>query len=395
MGEVYLALDERLRRQVALKILREDVASDPTRRARFEREARLAAALHHSHICTIYEIGEWDGQLCIAMEYIEGTTLEQRLAAGPLPILEALQVGMQCADALEAAREAHVVHRDLKSANIVISPRGDVKILDFGLAKSVEDASGPSLTTAEALSEAGVVLGTVGYMAPEQVLGHPADHRSNLFSFGVVLYETLTGRRPFGGATSMTVFDAILHQAPPPIARFNEAVPESARAQIVTKLLEKRSRAPVPNGAGHVHDFERLQHESADQVSPGARTTPGWSRRWIIGAAAAVVVLGVGGVFAWQRFRSAPLTAAPSIVVLPADVTGPPNSTTPFEYLKERGPRDALDAAGDHRRTRERKIRRRTVEWEAARRDVQQVVRAYAVAQLSSAHVYAERIGWR
>jgi serine/threonine protein kinase len=336
MGEVYLALDERLRRHVALKLLREDVASDPARRARFEREARLAAALHHPHICTIYEIGEWDGQLCIAMEYVEGTTLEERVAAGPLTIGESMRIATQSADALEAARQAHVVHRDLKSANIVITPRGDVKILDFGLAKLLEEPGAPSLTTAEALSEAGVVMGTAGYMAPEQVLGQPADHRSDLFSLGVVLYEMMAGRRPFSGATSMTVLDAILHQSPPPIARFNDQVPDPL-ARVVVKLLEKDPGRRYQTAQDVYNDLERVQHESTARVASVGPSARGRAGRWLL-AAAAVVVLGIGGVAWWPRLRSASAVDMPSIVVLPAEISGPPDSTSPYEYLRDAVP---------------------------------------------------------
>jgi serine/threonine protein kinase len=258
MGEVYRARDPRLDRDIALKLLPAAWASDPERRARFEREARAAAALSHPNICTIHDVGEADGRLYIAMELLEGATLGDCLATGPAPMAigEVLDIGIQIADALRAAGEKHIVHRDLKSGNIVLLPRGQVKVLDFGLATRAlpagPRAGQPADVEAEEtraaparLTEAGMVVGTVAYMSPEQALGEAVDERSDLFSFGVVLYEILTGRLPFTGRTSTAVLDAVLPQVPAPIPRFNDQAPDA-----LVRLVWSRScwRRTAPHG---------------------------------------------------------------------------------------------------------------------------------------------------
>jgi serine/threonine protein kinase/tetratricopeptide (TPR) repeat protein len=240
MGDVYRAEDTRLGRDVALKLLPTAARDDPERRARFMTEARAASALRSPHIATIYDIGEADGLVYLIMEYVEGEPLSARVARGPLPVTESLDVASQVADALTEAHERGIVHRDIKSANVMITPRGIAKVLDFGLAKFVRLGSDPNLATAPTFEQtmAGVVLGTVYYMSPEQALGRTVDGRSDLFSLGVVLYEMLTGRLPFGGQSFAEIVDAILNQPPPAPARFNYALTPDVETML-RKALEK------------------------------------------------------------------------------------------------------------------------------------------------------------
>ncbi len=241
MGVVYKAKDTKLRRFVALKFLPDAVSKDRNTLERFEREAIAASALNHPNICTIYEIGADEGQCFIAMEFLDGQTLKQRIQAQPLPINEILDLAIQVADGLEAAHAGGIIHRDVKPANIFITERGHAKILDFGLAKLARpDAESESLAPIEASStRTGAVMGTVGYMAPEQVRGVPCDHRADIFAFGCVLYEMVSGQRAFKGATPADTMSAILKEDPPPLSGLRQAVSPGLQ-QVVDRCLEKR-----------------------------------------------------------------------------------------------------------------------------------------------------------
>jgi two-component system LytT family response regulator len=242
MGEVFLAEDSRLRRKVALKILLPEVAQDPDRLARFLQEARAASALSHPNAAHIYEVGESGGSHYLAMEYIEGETLETRLTGDPLPLAEIISIGSQVAEALEAAHARGIVHRDIKPANLMIGARGHVTVLDFGLAKflpeSTDITSGGSQIATQFMTSGGVVLGTVAYMSPEQALGRAVDPRTDLFSLGVVIYRMATGRLPFAGATPQETLARILEGRVEAVARLNYELPEAFES-IVRKCLDK------------------------------------------------------------------------------------------------------------------------------------------------------------
>lgn len=239
MGEVYLAEDQKLHRQVALKVLPSKLADDPKRRQRFMTEARAASALNHPNVCVIHEVGEMeDGRPYLAMEYIEGATLDKHAAKGNLTFLQIVDAVAQIADALDSAHGKGIVHRDLKPANICINDSGLAKVLDFGLAKRLEDDDVDSEATTRYQTKMGQIIGTPNYMSPEQAQGKPVDHRSDLFSLGIILYELITGRLPFSGASFGETINRIIQAQPEAIARFNYDVPTELE-RIVRKLLEK------------------------------------------------------------------------------------------------------------------------------------------------------------
>jgi tetratricopeptide (TPR) repeat protein/predicted Ser/Thr protein kinase len=329
MGVVYEAEDTKLGRKVALKFLPASLGLTPELTERFQREASLAASLNHPNICTIHESGVFEGRHFFVMELLDGESLKALIHGDPLPLDQILDVGCQMADALEAAHTRGIVHRDVKPANIVITRRGQAKLLDFGVATGAPThlaASDETRISAEALTSPGTAIGSVNYMSPEQARGETLDGRTDLFSLGLVLYEMATGRQAFGGQTTAVVFDAILNRDPVPVREVNPKVPAELE-HVITRALEKDRKMRYQTAADMLSELSRLKRDTtgrtvaaipAAAVSGGAASStakPVRTSSTLLIAVAAVAVLGIAGFFYWKSTQPPAFTERDTILV--------------------------------------------------------------------------------
>jgi len=331
MGVVYKAEDSRLHRFVALKFLPPEVARDPQAVARFQREAQAASALNHPNICTVHDVGEQDGNAFIVMEYLDGVTLRYKIAGRPLDVDSLLRIAIEVADALDAAHSAGFIHRDIKTANVMMTKRGQAKILDFGLAKVSAGTPGSGSSPDDStfvgrdVTTAGDTLGTVANMSPEQIEGKPLDGRSDLFSFGIVLYEMATGRLPFDKPTKGATFGAILHEQPIPVRQLNPAIPTRLE-EIIHKALEKNRDLRYHHASEIRADLQRLKRDrdsghfsTSDTASLERPLWIGRGRRLNVAIPVVLIVMIVGGALYYRSHRTKPLTDRDTIVL--ADFT--------------------------------------------------------------------------
>jgi serine/threonine protein kinase len=362
MGVVYLAEDTRLERSVAIKFLPPAYFEDDQVAKRFQREAKAAAALNHPHICTVYDIGEAEGQPYLVMEHLEGETLKHKMAKGQLPTTEALKLAVQIADALQTAHGKGIIHRDIKPANIFVTERGDAKVLDFGLAKQLGKQAEVEEDLSTVLTRAGSTLGTLNYMSPEQVKGEVLDPRTDIFSLGVVLYEMVTGLNPFRRDTSGETASYILKEDPPPLTRYADDAPETLQ-HILRKMLAKKPERRSQTMREVQNDLEQLVEDSGRQAMVQQPKTAHWVSPSIVAVGAVAALIIGGGLLLLERYfdrstenmaqlKAVPLTSYPGAETSPSfspdgnqvafSWTGREGGGTSDIYVKPIGPGEPL-----------------------------------------------------